>query len=96
MIDLETKQRLRKLADSLWHITRDCRDDMHEPDEQGVEGAVIGHRFDNAFCLPDRAKTYSVSDPYDLTLVLSRERERLNVNLADLVALARLAEVKHD
>lgn len=29
-------------------MTDGCRDDMHEPDEQGVDAVVSGYIFDNA------------------------------------------------
>ena len=29
-------------------ILKDCREDMHEPDEQGIKATIIGTELDNA------------------------------------------------
>ena len=78
-------ERLDKILHSLLEITHDCRDDMHEPDEQGLEAVVIGGSFDNAMC-----------DNSEMTIVLRKESadsvtDEIQINLCDLIALARKA-----
>jgi hypothetical protein len=73
-------------AADLLRITRGCRPDMHEPDEQGVSATVRGRAFDNA------------GFEFEMRLTLRRTSERgdgseestATVNLATLVALARI------
>lgn len=71
------------IAEDLLKITAGCREDMHEPDEQGLSAKVSGRVLDNA----------GVDREY--RVVLSREDEKGRVyqdtfNLADLLALARI------
>lgn len=78
-------ERLEKILHSLLEITHDCRDDMHEPDEQGLEALVVGGSFDNAMC-----------DNSEMTVVLRKESadsvtDEIQINLCDLIALARKA-----
>jgi hypothetical protein len=86
--------RMERIRGELVAFTKDCREDMHEPDEQGVGvSAVVGNHLDNAFG--------SNIEPYlmekncqEYVVVFENEgtNKQLKVNLADLVALARKAK----
>mgnify|MGYP001590343193 CR=1 FL=1 len=92
--------RLNELKKAIQEFTRECRVDMHEPDEQGIRGVVRGRGFDNA-CCPHTHRKYKMSEinrktnfgtytAFDLFLELTNDKgEVLNLNLADLVNLAR-------
>lgn len=75
-------------------ITSDCRDDMHEPDEQSLKARVIGNHLDNAFG-HSVIEDFLVKGYQELVVVLEREDDgRVEVfNLASLIALARKAQV---
>jgi len=67
--------------------TFDCRDDMHEPDEQGISAAVEGNHLDNAMG----------DDPLtncgELTVGTTDNSGKTEwFNLATLIALARQAK----
>lgn len=75
-------------------ITKDCRPDMHEPDEQGLKAWVIGNHLDNAFgnqLVPDLLKKGS----HEFVIFLERfDGEKIineAFNLSSLIALARQA-----
>ena len=78
----------------LLRVTRECRDDMHEPDEQNLTAVVTGYLLDNAMgddprdnCGELTVGLVNISDP-------SNPRYEW-FNLADLIALARVgAELK--
>ena len=75
-----------------------CREDMHEPDEQGIRAVITGTHLDNAMG----------ANPYENNLEFSVGiyKPKINVdgssdedelrwfNLADLIALARMATGK--
>jgi hypothetical protein len=67
-------------------ITVDCRDDMHEPDEQEVTAKVIGKTLDNAFSCPPAKFSHN-----ELMVVIERDGKEEYFNLANLIALARVA-----
>lgn len=73
---------LRETAVELLKVTRGCRPDMHEPDEQDVTAIVRGRVFDNAGT--------------DKEIVVSFRKGvedsgcTASINLATLVALARI------
>ena len=81
---LQNRDRLNK-------FTEGCRDDMHEPDEQGITAIVAGDHLDNAFGdNPNEVGEYVV--------VLKREFSNGHIgvecfNLANLIALARKASL---
>ncbi len=95
-------QGLEKTLDDLQKITRNCRDDMHEPDEQGLSAAVVGTKLDNAF----GEEIFSGKDHPEQEIVIILKREIPSIysnstrvitkefNLCDLIALARKAERK--
>ena len=61
-------------------ITEDCRDDMHEPEEQELYAKVTGRTLDNA------------GVDGELTVRLSRDGGPwVDFNLANLLNLARMA-----
>ena len=85
-------RREKDILERLLRITKNCREDMHEPDEQGISAIVSGYHLDNAMG----------SNPHnncgELTVGLKDAGEhddetcdQLWFNLADLIALARQA-----
>ena len=86
---------LAHIHETLRLFTEGCRPSMHEPEEQGIEGKVIGRGLDNAFTCHDHDP--GPSQGINLTLALKRDNGDgdpmiLNLNLADLIALARCAD----
>lgn len=84
-IDLPLAETLARLL----AITEGCRDDMHEPDAQGLMATAHGFHLDNA-CGSDPMTNHG-----ELTVLLSRTTPNGTrsawFNLADLIALARRA-----
>ena len=89
---------MNKLSDSqafLRHITRDCRPDMHEPDEQGVKAHIIGDHLDNAMgngIFPELLEKHA----HELVVIIRRDDYDppiCRINLADLIAMARNTEL---
>jgi hypothetical protein len=84
----------REMHARLLAITEGCRDDMHEPDEQGISARVVGTRLDNAF--GDSVTGEFLERGYqELVVILERESDGRTekFNLASLIALARKAMV---
>ncbi len=88
----ETRKRLIR-------VTAGCRDDMHEPGEQGLEARVIGTTLDNAFGNGITLEHIN-SGRQEIIIILERElpenAESFTgdyelFNLATLIALARKA-----
>lgn len=79
------KETLKRLLE----ITDDCREDMHEPDEQGLSARVLGIKLDNAF--PPNALSHELR--VMLTKGHANEFVTEYFNLADLIALARKADL---
>lgn len=73
----------RNERERLQAILEGCRDDMHEPDEQGAVATISGDHLDNAFG--------DVVDPVAKEFVVSitRDGKTEHFNLANLIALAR-------
>lgn len=71
--------------------TKECRDDFHEPDEQGIKAIVTGTHIDNAMG----------DDPYtnccEYTVGIIKQTRGGETtewfNLATLIALARKARI---
>jgi len=86
-------KRMQETRDRLRIITRRCRDDMHEPDEQGVTAHVIGEKFDNA--MGTAIDEQAICERWQEIVVIIRRDEAGSLperfNLADLIALARKA-----
>ena len=88
--------RLSETQALLRHITRDCRPDMHEPDDQGIKAHVIGDHLDNAM-------GSSIIEPlleqhaHEIVVIIRRkdyDPPLYRFNLADLIAMARIAELE--
>lgn len=80
---------MKETLERLQQITEGCREDMHEPDEQGLSARVLGIKLDNAF---------PPSDPsHELRVMLTRGEANQFVteyfSLATLIALARKADI---
>jgi hypothetical protein len=89
--------KLSEIQKVLVDITKGCRSDMHEPGEQGLYGEVYGKSLDNACCprlKTSRTKVLEYAETCDLFVSLVRGRRTVNVNLCDLINLARHADPK--
>jgi hypothetical protein len=75
-----------QLGDDLLAITKGCRPDMHEPDEQGVSAHITGKTLDNA------------GFEHELHVVITNHTTGTKdvFNLAELVAMARVAALAPD
>ncbi len=80
---------MKEMLERLNKITSKCREDMHEPDEQGLELATTGYRFDNAFS--DDPNTNR--GEFTIRLMNENSYEWEWFNLATLIALARKAKL---
>lgn len=85
------------MMERLLKITDGCREDMHEPDDQGITCNVLGNKLDNAFG-SGLIQAHLVNGYQEFVVVLHRElsegagaRTTELFNLADLIALARQA-----
>lgn len=80
---------MKETLERLQQITEGCREDMHEPDEQGLSAEVHGNQLDNAF------PAASVSHEFRVKLTRGHENEfdTEYFNLATLIALARKADI---
>ena len=76
---------------NLIRFTKTCREDMHEPDENGISATVIGDHLDNAF----GTAIFAEGRHYQEFVVTLRngKGETLEINLASLIALARKAKI---
>lgn len=84
---MSTRFHLNATKDRLVEITANCREDMHEPDNQDVEAVVTGNHLDNAM-------GHTPKDNCDEFIVtLTRGNSVEHFNLATLIALARKAEL---
>lgn len=73
----------REMLEQLLLITRGCRADMHEPDEQGITAKVTGKILDNA----------GVPGEMKVLIRKNGSEEICAINLASLIALARYANL---
>ena len=80
---------MKDVLERLQRITNDCREDMHEPDEQGLSADVHGHTLDNAFPAKEVSRELRVK----LTKGHGNEFITEYFNLATLIALARKADL---
>jgi hypothetical protein len=87
----ETLKMMRRELKDLVKFTKNCREDMHEPDEQDISAVVVGDNLDNAF-----GKYVSPDGKYqEFVVVLKNGKDgMLAVNLASLIALARKAVIR--
>ena len=76
----------------LHEITHECREDMHEPDEQDLKARVIGDHLDNA--MGESINEKAIAGGYqEYVVVLERDGKQERFNLACLIALARKAQI---
>jgi hypothetical protein len=81
----EMESRMVEIRNDLIKITRGCREDMHEPDEQEIHAIVHGKILDNAFGNDLKHN--------EINIIIERGTKECEVfNLADLIALARKAK----
>lgn len=84
---LNDRNRLREL-------TKNCRTDMHEPDEQGITARVVGYKLDNA-----NGKTIiesAIKEGWqEFVVILEKDGVSECFNLANLIALAKMATEVH-
>lgn len=79
----------RDMLTRLLAITSDCRECMHEPDEQGLTARVVGTILDNAFG-DHVSEEFQERGLQELVVILERSDGRAEqFNLASLLALAR-------
>jgi hypothetical protein len=74
----------------LVECTKNCRNDMHSPDNQGISAVVTGINLDNSFGGSDPTKT-------QLEMMVGLKNEDNShiewFNLANLIAMARMANL---
>ena len=77
---------MKDTLDRLLVATKGCREDMHEPDEQGIDAQVSGFHLDNAMG-DDPLTNFG-----EFTVGITSESGPTEwFNLATLIALARKA-----
>lgn len=76
---------LKDFSERLIAITEDCRDDMHEPDEQDVSAIVKGNHLDNAM---GDDPSYNCNE--FSVQIIREDGQKEWFNLATLIALARI------
>lgn len=79
----------------LQQVTKDCRENMHEPDEQNLTVLIRGHIFDNSMgSHPDKNQGEITIGFVDDTVPPYLQDEKAEwFNLANLIALARKANI---
>lgn len=84
------RERMLVILQELQEVTQGCRDNMHEPDEQGIRAEVVGDHLDNAF-----GTHIGENIEYDQEFVVRiiRDGKTNDFNLADLIALARMTNL---
>jgi hypothetical protein len=88
-------ERLQQTAARLRGITEGCRDDMHEPDENGLKCRVVGDHLDNAFGNRIDVRMIEMGCQEFVVImdrVLGDKYVTEKFNLADLIALARRSQ----
>lgn len=80
---------LLKVRARLCEVTKDCHPNMHKPDEQGVSAVVSGYHLDNA--MP--ADPVNSCGEFIVGIARDGSQSYQCFNLADLIALARVAEL---
>uniref|UniRef100_A0A6M3LBT6 Uncharacterized protein n=1 Tax=viral metagenome TaxID=1070528 RepID=A0A6M3LBT6_9ZZZZ len=79
------KETLKRLQE----ITKGCRDDMHEPDEQEIRAVTSGCHLDNAM----GNDPYNNSGEFTIGIINGLTNQTEWFNLATLIALARKAKL---
>lgn len=83
------KDRFKPILERLRDRTKDCLIDMHEPDNADVHAIVTGTHLDNAM---GHEPTVNQCE-FTVGLSDSDGNDREWFNLADLIALARIANL---
>jgi len=89
-------RRLQPVQSELLRMLDGCRVDMHEPDEQNVQVTVVGTHLDNAINTgfgPPEWNDISTECMVGITRWMSGYQDTRWFNLADLLAIARLADL---
>jgi len=86
-----THKMMRDDLGKLLKITAECREDMHEPDEQDVSAKVKGKHLDNA--MGDDPQFNCGELTVGITKGCGKNAKTVWLNLASLIALARKAQV---
>lgn len=90
----EKLHRMDQILKELQEFTKECREDMHEPDNQGIDAWIVGNHLDNAFgnaIVTDLMN--SGSQEFIVVMENQSTDKQMKINLADLIALARKALV---
>lgn len=91
----QTYHWMKPLLKTLKTFTMGCRIDMHEPDEQGIYGRVFGTILDNAHGEAITIEALRNGFQEIVVVLENGEGDLLHINLASLIALARLAVVPY-
>lgn len=90
---------MKQILDNLKEFTKDCREDMHEPDEQGLSARIVGDHLDNAMGTTIEYQDFPFGDKssvqrQEYVVILDKVGEgSFKINLADLIALARKSQL---
>ena len=86
-----------EILSELRKVTAPCGRDMHEPDEQGLKVRIVGDHLDNA--CGNYIDADAIADGYQEYVLCFQRLDaetksfvRARINLADLIALARMAQ----
>ncbi len=80
---------MKRMLERLQKITKNCREDMHEPDNQGIIAKVTGTHLDNAM----GSDPYTNSQEFTVGIIHDDGSADEWFNLATLIALARKAKL---
>lgn len=81
-------EHLKNVQRILRDVTKACRDDMHEPDEQGISAIFTGFYLDNA----NGGNPYNNAGEFTVG-IKNQDGEIKWFNLADLLAIVRAAKL---
>jgi len=82
--------KMQEMLERLKIVLKDCREDMHEPDEQGITVAVTGYHLDNAMGDDPKRNCGEMT----VGIMKNHDGHFEWFNLATLIALARKADLK--
>lgn len=83
-----------RVLKELQTATKECRNDMHEPDETGLKVDIVGNHLDNA--CGNHIGIEAVTGGFQEYVVVfhTPNGKHVPVNLANIIALARLADLQ--